>query len=310
MKNLNSYISDFIEYIEIEKGKSPLTSRNYHMYLIAFVDFLVGSGVKTPTLSHLTQKNIRDFRIALSRKKTDKGNFLKKSTINYYMIALRNFLKYLEKNDIDTLSPAKIELAKHDRKQISILSSDELQRILDSPDLSSPKGYRDRAILELLYSTGLRVSELISLDRTHINLKTSEFAVRGKGSKDRVVFLSQDATKWVSLYLESRKDEFIPLFVRDGIPKSASDRQGNSLRLSVRTIQRIVSTHAKRAGIVTKVSPHTLRHSFATNLLTHGADLRSVQEILGHANVSTTQIYTHVTSKHLREVHKKFHSKK
>lgn len=231
---------------------------------------------------------------------------MKRKTQNYYLIALRAFLKYLRKRGVDSLSPEFIELAKVSERSLDLITPQELDRLMKAPDLSTLPGLRDRAILELLFSTGLRISELCSLSVDDVDLTRDEFSVRGKGDKIRVVFLSDDAKKAISNYLKARKDMSDALFVQYGKnAKSAKD-----LRLSPRAVQRMLKSCAVHAGITRKVSPHVIRHSFATDLLSNGADLRSVQALLGHANIGTTQIYTHVTDKHLREVHKKFHGKK
>lgn len=233
---------------------------------------------------------------------------LQKTTTNYHLIALRSFLKYCAKRDIPALSPEKIELARVTRQQVTFLTPEELQRLFAGPEVNKPAGLRDRAILELLYSSGLRVSELTGLNRDHINLKRREFMVRGKGQKDRPVFISAEAASWIQNYLDHRTDKAAALFIQIGGAKKP-DLHGNYLRLTPRSIQRMVNKYALLAGITKHVSPHTLRHSYATDLLMNGADLRSVQAMLGHSNISTTQIYTHITDQHLKEVHSKFHRK-
>jgi site-specific recombinase XerD len=242
----------------------------------------------------------------LNRLGTNTSDELSKSTQNYHLIALRSFLKYCAKRDIPALTADKIELARTKRKQVTFLNEDELTQMFAEPDLNTIAGVRDRAILELLFSSGLRVSELVGLDRDHINLKRREFMVRGKGQKDRPIFISPQAAKWVEHYLQKRQDTAKPLFVRYSGHKKV-DLSGNFHRLTTRSVQRIVARCALLAGITKHVSPHTLRHSFATDLLMNGADLRSVQALLGHSNIATTQIYTHVTDPHLKSVHQKFH---
>ncbi len=222
------------------------------------------------------------------------------------MIALRSFLRYCTKRGIPALAADKVELARTVRKQVTFLDEDELARVFDQPDTNAIGGLRDRAILELLFSSGLRVSELVGLDRDHINLKRREFMVRGKGQKDRPIFISDEAAEWVQRYLDRRQDTSRPLFVRYSGAKKV-DLSGNFHRLTARSVQRLVARYARLAGITKHVSPHTLRHSFATDLLMNGADIRSVQAMLGHSNISTTQIYTHVTDTHLKSVHEKFH---
>ena len=249
---------------------------------------------------------IRKWRLWLNRLGTNTSDELGKTTQNYHLIALRSFLKFCAKRDINALPADKVELARTKRKQVTFLTEDELKRMFEQPDITSVGGMRDRAILELLFSSGLRVSELVGLDRDHINLKRREFMVRGKGQKDRPIFISPEAANWITQYLNMRKDNAKPLFIRYTGKKEA-DLSGNFLRLTVRSVQRLVARYALLAGITKHVSPHTLRHSFATDLLMNGADLRSVQAMLGHSNIATTQIYTHVTDPHLKAVHEKFH---
>jgi len=228
------------------------------------------------------------------------------TTQNYHLIALRSFLKFCSKRSIAALAPDKIELARTKRKQVTWLNEDELERIFAQPDITKLAGMRDRAILELLFSSGLRVSELVGLDREHINLKRREFMVRGKGEKDRPIFISTEAADWLQKYLDMRRDNTKPLFIRFMGSKKV-DLSGNFHRLTARSVQRLVAHYALLAGITKHVSPHTLRHSFATNLLMNGADIRSVQAMLGHSNIATTQIYTHVTDPHLKKIHEEFH---
>jgi len=233
---------------------------------------------------------------------------LQKTTQNYHLIALRSFLKFCAKRDIKALTADKIELARTTRKQVTFLSAEEVERLLTQPNVQTLNGLRDRAILELLFSSGLRVSELVGLDKDHINLKRREFMVRGKGQKDRPIFISEAAAQWLQNYIDKRTDTSKPLFIRYSGSKKV-DLSGNFHRLTARSVQRMVSRYALLAGITKHVSPHTLRHSFATDLLMNGADLRSVQELLGHSNVATTQIYTHVTNPQLKSVHERFHRK-
>lgn len=295
---------DFLEYLEIEQNRSQKTIRNYDHYLTRLSDF--AGDIK---VSDIDGELIRKWRLWLNRLGTNTSDELQKSTQNYHLIALRSFLKYCAKRDIPALTADKVELAKTKRKQVTFLSGDELSRLFAQPDIATPSGLRDRAILELLFSSGLRVSELVGLDREHINLKRREFMVRGKGQKDRPIFISPDAAEWVLRYLEQRNDNSHPLFIRYNGTKEA-DTSGDFRRLTVRSVQRMVSRYALLAGITKHVSPHTLRHSFATDLLMNGADLRSVQAMLGHSNIATTQIYTHVTDPHLKSIHERFHRSK
>ncbi len=295
--------TDFLEYLEIEQNRSQKTIANYDHYLTRLLDF-AGNDIK---VSDISTELIRKWRLWLNRLGTNVSDELNKNTQNYHLIALRSFLKYCSKRSIPALAPDKIELAKTVRKQVTFLSPDEMQRLLGQPDTSTLPGLRDRAILELLFSSGLRVSELVSLDREHINLKRREFTVRGKGQKDRPVFISEEAANWIAAYLERRQDNVQPLFVRTAKGSKQLSTDGSYYRLTARSVQRLVARYALLAGITKQVSPHTLRHSFATDLLMNGADLRSVQAMLGHSNIATTQIYTHVTDPHLKEVHKRFH---
>ena len=294
---------DFLEYLEIEQNRSQKTIANYDHYLTRLSDF--AGDIK---VSDIDPELIRKWRLWLNRLGTNTSDELQKTTQNYHLIALRSFLKFCAKRSIPALSADKIELARTTRKQVTFLNPEELQRMFDQPDISTLSGLRDRAILELLFSSGLRVSELVGLDREHINVKRREFMVRGKGQKDRPIFISQEAADWVTKYLDKRTDTTKPLFIRYSGRKTV-DLSGNFHRLTARSVQRMVARYALLAGITKHVSPHTLRHSFATDLLMNGADLRSVQAMLGHSNISTTQIYTHVTDPHLKSVHEKFHRK-
>ncbi|MGI9028054.1 MAG: site-specific tyrosine recombinase/integron integrase [Candidatus Saccharimonadales bacterium] len=296
-------LTDFLEYLEIEQNRSQKTIANYDHYLRRLVDY-----AGDILISDITPELVRKWRLWLNRLGTNNSDELGKATQNYHLIALRSFLKYCAKRDIPAMSADKIELARTKRKQVTFLSDDEMKRLLEQPDTSDEAGLRDRAILELLYSSGLRVSELVGLNKDHINLKRLEFMVRGKGQKDRPIFISPEAAGWVIRYMEVRQDTSPALFARVGGQKTA-DTSGNFLRLTARSVQRLVSRYALLAGITKKVSPHSLRHSFATDLLMNGADLRSVQVMLGHSNIATTQIYTHVTDPHLKKVHEEFHRK-
>ena len=301
--NLSELVSEFLEHLEIEQNRSQKTIRNYEHYLMRLVEFTDDCDI-----SRLDGEMVRQYRLWLNRYRDDRNQELSKTTQNYHLIAMRSFLKYLAKRDIKALASDKIELAKVKRPQLTFLELEELERLLGAIDTSTPVGLRDRAILELLFSGGLRVSELVNLDRDHINLDRKEFMVRGKGQKDRPIFISDAAAGWIERYLEARKDNYRPLFVHLSGSKSELD-EGEYTRLTVRSVQRLVQRYARLAGITKRVTPHTLRHTFATDLLINGADLRSVQSLLGHANVSTTQIYTHVTDPQLKSVHERFHRK-
>ncbi len=309
MTPLKEFITQFLEYIEIEKNRSQKTVENYGFYLQRFSSWAARHGITA--VEHLSQEHMHAYRLWLNRLHEEKP--LKKSTQNYHMIALRSFLKYCAKRDLKSLAPEKIELAKQGERSVAFLDGDDLERFLEAPSLSHEGELikkRDRAILELLFSTGLRVSELASLKITSINLKKDEFTIRGKGDKYRIVFLSPRAKEHIKKYLDIRKDAFLALFIRHDRafhPKQIQNEK--ELFLTPRSIQRLVQRYAKVAGITKKISPHTLRHSYATDLLQNGADLRSVQSLLGHASVTTTQIYTHITNQQLREVHKAFHGR-
>ena len=295
--------TDFLEHLEIEQNRSQKTIANYDHYLTRLSDYAGDIAVKD-----INQELVRKWRLWLNRLGTNVSDELEKTTLNYHLIALRSFLKFCHKRGLECMPPDTIELARTKRPQVTFLNEEELGRMFDQPDTSTVAGLRDRAILELLFSSGLRVSELVGLDKDHINLKRREFMVRGKGQKDRPIFISPEAAEWLEKYLEKRGDTVKPLFIRYGGRKTI-DRSGNYHRLTARSVQRLVAHYALLAGITKHVSPHTLRHSFATNLLMNGADLRSVQAMLGHSNIATTQIYTHVTDPHLKAVHEKFHHK-
>lgn len=299
---VSELLMDYIESLEVEGGRSARTAENYRLYLERFVEFTEDTDVEK-----ISTEVIRKYRIWLNRHKNNNGDELSLITQSYHLIALRGFLKYLSERNIPSLSPEKIKLPKTARKQVTFLHFEEIQRLLDQIDLATEEGLRDRAIIELLFSSGLRVSELVALNRDHVNTTRREFMVRGKGQKDRPVFVSDSAAKWVEEYLQTRLDNLPPLFLSYS-RNNISSRSGDYRRLGARSIQRMISKYARLAGITKHVSPHTMRHSFATDLLMNGADLRSVQTMLGHSNISTTQVYTHVTDEHLREVHEKFHS--
>jgi site-specific recombinase XerD len=304
MKDLVELKRQFLEYLEIERGRSVKTVENYDRYLERFFEF-----AKVQKTTDLTEEQIREFRLYLNRQPGTKVGSrvepMKRRTQNYYLIALRAFLKFLRKRGIEALSPERIELAKVPQRSLDLISPKELKRLREAPDTKTLEGKRDQAILELLFSTGLRISELCALNIDDVDLTRDEFSVRGKGDKIRVVFLSDTARKSLQAYLKARKDMDASLFVRYG----RKAKNGDDLRIHPRMVQRLLKKYAAMAGITRKVTPHVIRHSFATDLLSNGADLRSVQALLGHANIGTTQVYTHVTDKHLRDVHKKFHGK-
>jgi len=306
MVYLQTLIKDYLDYLEVERGRSRKTAENYSHYLKRFSNW-----AKIEKPSEIDSDLIREYRLFLNRIEDQFGRSLKKITQNYHIIALRNFLRYLAKRDIKTLSADKIELAKQSPRQVDFLEGDELERLLAAPEGSGARALRDKALLELLFSTGLRVSELCRLNRNSVNMEKGEFSVRGKGEKIRVVFLSDRAKKAVKQYCETRRDIDPALFVR--YPKSKKPELAQSklknLRLTPRSVERIVKHYSIKAGISKRVSPHVLRHSFATDLLTSGADIRSVQMLLGHSSITTTQIYTHITDKQLKEVYKAFHGR-
>ena len=316
MSSLKQLKTQFLEYVEIERGRSLNTVRNYDHYLTRFLNF-----TKNDDPKNITDNSVREFRLWLNRQSAGvaqaSGETLSKKTQNYYLIALRAFLKYLARQDIKTLSPERIELAKVGERSLDLITHIELKRLLESPKGNTLKDLRDKTILELLFSTGLRVSELCSLT-SDIDLHSDELSIRGKGGKVRVVFLSDDAKKSIKNYLGARKDMSDALFVshksdggeqKENSKKQKSPNLVSENKLTPRSIERIVKKYATIAGISKKVTPHVMRHMFATDLLGNGADLRSVPAILGHANINTTQIYTHVTDKHLRDIHKKYHNK-
>ncbi len=321
MSSTSQHLREYLEHLEIEKNRSLNTINNYQFYLGRFVDWI---GNKTP--ADITADKVREYRLWLNRLIDVHGDPLKKNTQNYHLIALRSFLKYLSRRDIKTLAAEKIELMKMPDREVSFLDSGDLNRILAQPlrDLKNEDGkntevkikFRDKSILELLFSTGLRVSELTSLKRDNINLQTDEFSIRGKGSKIRVVFMSEQAKYYIKKYLAVRGDLNPYLFVshdkRAGknVVVKGKKIEADEIPLTQRSVQRIVHKYARQAGITKPVTPHTLRHSYATDLLQNGADIRSVQAMLGHSSITTTQIYTHITDKELLNIHKKFHGKK
>lgn len=300
LMDINRLLKEYLDYLEIEKNRSPKTRQNYERYLRRFLKF-----AKIKDEKDITLDKVRDFRIHLARLSNNKSENIGKTTQSYYIIALRNFLKYLAKNDYKTLSSDKIELPKIPQRQIDIIEYDELERLLASPKGNDLKSLRDKAIMEVLFSTGLRVSELCGLNR-YFALDRGEITVRGKGNKLRVVFLADSTKKAIKEYLAKRSDAEETLFI--SLTKAKNPKVIG--RILPRTIQRLIDFYSRKAGIAKKVHPHMLRHSFATDLLINGADLRSVQEMLGHANISTTQIYTHLTNKELKEIHKTFHARR
>ncbi len=324
MASLKALKTQFLEYIEIEKGRSLKTIENYDHYLSRFLGV-----IKTDDPAEITDDVVREFRLWLNRqsnvpwktlqgesgvsRRFDQAKTLSKKTQNYYLIALRAFLKYLARREVKSLPAERIELAKVSERTLDLITSEELARLLQSPSGSDLKSLRDKAILELLFSTGLRVSELCALPRD-MNINADELSIRGKGGKVRVVFISPEARSAVKAYLAKRKDMEDALFVRVDREDISNKKGKKEIRehsgLNRHSIERIVREHAMKSGMSKKVTPHTLRHSFATDLLGNGADIRSVQALLGHASIVTTQIYTHITDKHLKEIHQKFHNKK
>ena len=305
MPSLIDHITDFLDHAEITKNQSPKTIENYQHYLNRFVEF---AGNLEPRQINIELVN--KYRVYLNRLRGKRDESLCKKTQFYHLIALRAFLKYLTKLDVKTMAPEKIELGKIPGRTVEYLDEAEIKRFFAAVDSSNEVGKRDLAILETLYSTGLRVSELANLTRDQVNLERREFMVRGKGRKPRIVFLSPEAVKRIEEYMSTRKDNWPALFInyRPGKPGKESDElSGEGHQLSTVSIQNLVRKYSLKAGIVKHVTPHVMRHSFATNLLINGADIRAVQELLGHSSITTTQVYTHITNERLREVHAKFH---
>lgn len=305
-------IDEYLEDLQVSRHCSPLTIRNYQHYLNRFYQWLKANFPQVKP-EDLNLDIIKKYRIFLARFIGLDGASLSRSTQAYHVIALRSFLRWLIKNDYRTLAPEKIELPRAESRSLKFLTTEQVERLLAQPIVSTPQGLRDKAILEVLFSTGLRVSELVKLNKDQIDLKRREFGVVGKGGRSRVVFLSQRAAKWLGKYLALRNDPWRPLFIRFAGRKPQkiinTSLKGEEMRLSVRSVQRIVEKYVKKAKLPIKITPHGLRHSFATDLLMAGADLRSVQEMLGHKNIATTQIYTHVTNRQLKQIHEAFHGR-
>ena len=298
---------DFLDYLQVERGCSPLTIRNYRHYLNRFIKWLIASGIRQ-NLKDINQDIVRQYRVWLAGLPDGKGATLGRRTQGYHVIALRSFLKWLIKNDYAVMSPEKIDLPKISERQVKFLSGDMVDRLLNAPTLSTIQGKRDKAILEVLFSTGLRVSELVKLDRDKIDMDRREFGIIGKGGRARVVFLSTRAVEWIQKYLSQRPDHYKPLFIRHK-GKMDPTTPDEKMRLTPRSVQRMIKKYSRKIKLPISATPHVLRHSFATDLLMAGADIRSVQEMLGHKNISTTQIYTHVTNRQLRDIHRAFHGK-
>jgi len=304
---LDRLIEEFLEHLEIEVQSSPLTIRNYRHYLGRFSTWFKRQNFKAKP-SSINLEKIKKYRVFLARFTAPNGQPLSRSTQAYHVIALRAFLRWLVKNDYDTLSPEKIDIPKSKSRTVKFLSAEQIERFLSQPLPSKKTGLRDKAILEVFFSTGMRVSELVKLNHDQIDLKRREFGIVGKGGQARVVFLSERAVKWLKKYLNSREDSWKPLFINYRGKKDETGR-GEKRRLTARSVQRLVDKYSKKARLPVKVTPHVIRHSFATDLLIAGADLRAVQEMLGHKSIQTTQIYTHVTNRQLRSVHEAFHGR-
>lgn len=305
--NIGQVSALFLEYLEVERNVSRLTIRNYRQYLARLNDWLAGK--KIDDIKALDLELLRKYRLYLSRLTTDRGEPLSKKTQGYHLIALRSMLKWLAKNDVEVLAPEKIDLPKAESIPMRYIDTQHMATLLASPDLTTKTGLRDRTLMEVLFSTGLRVSELVALNREQINLESGEFGVIGKGRRPRVVFLSDRAKFWVRQWLTSREDEWSPLFIHFAGKKEKNLYDvGEEMRLTVRSVQRVVDKYAKKCNLPVKLSPHGVRHSFATDLIGNGANIRDVQEMLGHKSIVTTQIYTHVTKPQLKKAHRQFHS--
>ena len=309
--DISELVADFLESLEIEKGRSTKTIENYGLYLSRFIDLITEDfeGQEMIKPSDITPEVLRRFRLKLNRFSDNQNKErLSALTQSYHLIALRGFFKYLAKRGIKSLDPSLIDLPRAAKKQVTFLHFDEIERLLAEIPLDTESGLRDRAIIELLFSGGLRVSELCSLNRDSINLERREFMVRGKGKKDRPIFIDKSTAECIEDYLNMRTDTLPALFLNNSANQQIPSTSGDFRRLTPRSIERIVQKYTRLAGITKHVTPHTMRHSFATDLLMNGADIRSVQSLLGHANISTTLIYTHITDPHVKEVHEKFHS--
>jgi site-specific recombinase XerD len=310
LRPLPQHLNDFLDWLEIEKGLSSKSQENYYRFLKKFFDWLKLNHLDNIKPHELSPDHIWKYRVFLSRQSSPKNKkSLKKSTQNYYLIALRAILNYFAERDILSLPAEKIKLAREkEEKQVRFLNIEQLKKLFSAPDTSKKTGLRDKVILETLFSTGMRIAELVALDRDQIKIKPDteelELSIVGKGERPRTVYFSKMALHWLRKYLDTRKDNFEPLFI------NYKSRKDASRRLTPRSIERKIQRYAVIAGLPLNTTPHVLRHSFATDLLTQGVDLRTVQEFLGHKNISATQIYTHVTSKRLREIHKRFHSGK
>ncbi len=306
---LEDAILEYLEYLSVERQVSPFTIRNYRFYLGKFATWLNEYYPQT-NLADITAKMLKTYRAYLAQHKDDKGQYLSPVTQSYYAIAIRSLLRYLIRQDYEVVSPDKLELPKGKEHSIKFLDYTHVESMIEKVDTTSIRGLRDRVIMEVLFSTGLRVSELVSLNKTTVNLETREFGVVGKGRKIRVVFLSPRAAGWIEKYLRERNDHYHPIFISHHGKKMdiADPKAGEKLRLTTRSVQRIIGHYGRLAHLPVSITPHVMRHSFATDLLSHGAGLREVQEMLGHKNIATTQIYTHVTNPQLRTIHEKYHS--
>ena len=310
LMGIKQAISNFLEYCDLDKNLSPKTVKMYSYYINFFANwYLKLKNIDDIEVEKLDEHDVRDFRLYLSNQyKNPYKGALKRQTQNYFLVALRSFFRYLVRQKLKVIPPEMIDLGKRKDRTVEFLSPDKLEKLFQAVETKDELGIRDRAILEVLFSTGLRVSELVALNKEHADLKTGEFGVIGKGGKARVVFLSKHAKERLSEYLKIRTDNDVALFIRYSGPKNNAGLGVEGLRLSVRSIERMIDKYRKKAGILFRIGPHILRHSYATDLLSHGADIRSVQEMLGHKNIATTQIYTHITNPRLREIHEKYHS--